>query len=476
MQPAERSAVPVACNTPHGRRMYLAFAVALLGTTFGGLTQTAVNTSLPAIMADLGTSVGLSQWLFTIFAFTLGITIPLITFLVGRFPIRRLYLVALSMFTVGSALCYVAPNFPLLLAGRVLQAGATGIMLPLIQLVALTSFSPEHRGLAMGIVGLTMGFAPNVGPTIAGALTTAFGWRSCFLFLASFGAIILVLAVFFMHLNEVHGTSSTTHLDVWSVVLSTLGFGGLLAGFSDAADFGMTSPSCWIPLTVGAVAIVVFVWRQRHVANPIMDMAVFKVRAFTVGTLIIVFVFGAFIGVTLVIPLYIQQVLGHSAYESGLTLLPSVISALIASPLAGAAMDRVGVRPVVMVSSAVLILGTVMLVRLGDMTSLTTIAIWQMVRTFGITALIMPVTTASLVVLPPRLLAHGTSVTNTLRQVAAALSSAVMVLIMTYGDVNAQISSSGVNNAMLLSLLLACGVFLLCLTFNTSRYGKRSNP
>lgn len=110
------------------------------------------------------------------------------------------------------------------------------------------------------------------------------------------------------------------------------------------------------------------------------------------------------------------------------------------------------------------------------MTSLTTIAIWQMVRTFGITALIMPVTTASLVVLPPRLLAHGTSVTNTLRQVAAALSSAVMVLIMTYGDVNAQISSSGVNNAMLLSLILACGVFLLCLTFNTSRYGKRSNP
>jgi EmrB/QacA subfamily drug resistance transporter len=446
-------------------RTVAAFCVMLFGAMCGGLAQTATNTSLSSIMAAFSVPVTLAQWLTTVYTLCLGVVIPLSAFLSRRFTIRQLFLFAISLFCVGSMLVSFAPNFTILFVGRACEATATGILYPIMQLVALLYFPIGRRGTVMGIVGLTMGFAPNIGPTIAGLLDTTFGWRACYLFLSVYAACVLVLGLLFVRWDSRTLDPEASGFDVPSLLFSTIGFGSLLLSLSNASSQPVASVLVWLPLLVGIACLVLFTRRQLTLEHPFLNLQVFRWRQFTIGTCIICMLFGAFIGVSLVIPLHIQEVLMRSSLESGLVLLPGTIAAAVASPLAGILMDHIEARYVMLGAAMVLVVSTFMLVDMGNVESLRYLATWQCLRTFGISALIMPVTTWSVNTLDKRLMADGTSVTNALRQIAAAVSTTAMVLIMTAGSSTQQVSAAGVNGALHLSLVLSLGILVLIIAF-----------
>lgn len=448
---------------------YTSFVLMTFAATFGGLTQNIMNTALPALMAEVGISVTSGQLLTTVFPLCLGVVIPLVAFLSRRFSSRALVNVALLLFLAGSLLIAVAQTFPALLLGRILEGVATGILVPLVQVVVLQVYPQSRWGLLMGIVGIAMGFAPNVGPTIGGIFTDTWGWRSCFWFLSAFScALLLAMLIWFRPTSITE--DNPPKLDWASVVLSSVGFGSLLMGFSNASSYGFAEPESLGFIIVGIVVVVLFCVRQLRIANPLLDLRTFQDRNFTVGTIMVCLLFCAFIGITLVIPMQLQTVEHFTALEAGLVLLPSSFVAALMSPLSGALVDRIGVRPVAITAAAVLCVGTGMMLDLGHCTDLTYITIAQSVRQFGIASLIMPLTVWSVRKLKGHMVADGTSVTNALRQVAASLSTALMVLLMAGGGASGSVTPDGVNAAMFFSL--GCAVVLLALALFTVRDRK----
>jgi EmrB/QacA subfamily drug resistance transporter len=459
VQPADTPTVPSTAaaagvpDTPHAPS-YISFALMAFAATFGGLTQNIMNTALPSLMADIGISVTSGQLLTTLFPLCLGVVIPLVAFLSRRFSSKALTVSALVCFLAGSLIIALSSSFPLLIIGRILEGVATGILVPLVQVVVLAIYPQERWGLLMGIVGIAMGFAPNVGPTIGGAFTEFLGWRSCFWFLAAFSLALLIAMLLWLHDADIT-EKEPPRLDWPSVILSSVGFGGLLMGFSNASSFGFAAPESFGFVIVGAVVVALFCHRQLRIANPILDLRTFKDRNFRAGTIMVVLLFCAFIGITLVIPMQLQTVEHFTALEAGLVLLPSSLVAAVMSPVSGALVDRFGARVVTLVASTVLVIGTVMMLDLGHCSDLNHIALAQSVRQFGIASLIMPLTVWSVRKLDGHMVADGTSVTNALRQVAASLSTAIMVLMMAGGVAGGTATADGVNAAMLFSLIMS---------------------
>ena len=440
---------------------YGVLALMVLGTILGGLLQNAVSTVLPAIMAETQVSVGTAQWLVTMFQLCLGIVIPLVAFLVRRFDVKGLFVGSTALFAAGTFLVAAADSFPLIFTGRFLQGIAAGVSFPLIQVVVFQNFPRNRWGTIMGVVGLAFGFAPNIGPTIAGVCADLWGWRSMFWGVAVLSAIVAAAMAVVLPRGMADGEARS--LDWPSVGLSTLGFGGVLLSFTNATDAGVTSAACLVPLVIGTVCIAVFLHRQRKIPNPLWDLDAFHDRDFTVGTIMVCLLFSAFIGVTLVLPLGMQEVGGFSTLEAGLALLPGTVAALIMNPLSGIMMDRIGVRPVICFGAVLLVAGTIPMMQLGEMHDLALIMVLQGVRTFGISSLIQPISTWSVRSLSGHLIPDGTSISNTLRQVAAALGTSVMVLLMAFGDAAGKVNAFGVDVAIGFSAV--CSVALLVLSF-----------
>ena len=450
-------------NSKQARFGYGMLALMVAGTLFGGLLQNAVSTVLPDIMAETRVSVGMGQWLVSSFQLCLGVVIPLVAFFVRRFDIKRLFVAAMAFFTVGTFIVAAAQDFPLMFLGRILEGIGAGITFPLIQVVVFQNYPRNRWATIMGVVGLAFGFAPNIGPTIAGVFADLWGWRSMFWAAAIGSAIITILIAVVLPRLVADGEAQV--LDWPSVGLSTLGFGGLLLGMTNATDAGAASISCLLPLAIGAVCTVIFLWRQQRIPNPLWDLDTFHDRDFRVGTIMICLLFSAFIGVTLVLPLGLQEVQGFTVLEAGLSLLPGTFAALIMNPLSGILMDRVGTRPVVCAGGVLLLVGTIPMLQLGEMTDLGIIMFLQGVRAFGISSLIQPLSTWSVRSLQGRLVPDGTSISNTLRQIAGAFGVSVSVLLMSFGGITGSVSAFGVDAAMLFSLVCTAVLCVLAFAF-----------
>ena len=369
--------------------VYALFAIVVLASASGNLSQTAVNAMLGDIMLQFGLTVDLGQWLTTSYMLVLGITVPVATFLSRRFSVRRHVFIALAFFLVGALADLFAPNFGVLLTGRVLQAISTGMLMPLMQTIAMTRFPRGRQATAMGVAGIAMGFAPNIGPTIGGAMSFSLGWRSFFV------------------------------LHVVSLAQSTLGFGGLLLAFSNASSFSFESPFIWAPLVLGALFLVLFVRRQKRVDDPLISMDIFSSRQYRAGFIAQNLLNASFMGVTLIVPLYVEGLCGGTALEAGVVLLPGTVAALVLNPLAGVLTDKVGVRPVALVSGAFLATGAVLMSFLDADTPLYVTTLCQAVRAVGVSGLVGPLTSWSLAQLPRPIVADGSSFCISARQACA---------------------------------------------------------
>lgn len=398
---------------------------------------------LSDIMGEFGMSVDLGQWLTTSYMLVLGVTVPVATFLSRRFSVRQHVFLALAFFLIGSLADLLAPNFWVLLAGRVCQAISTGMLMPLMQTIAMTSFPPGRQATAMGIAGVAMGFAPNIGPTIGGALSFSWGWRSFFVLLLVITVVLAIATA--VAIKPAAPRERDARLDVVSLMLSTLGFGGLLLAFSDASSFAITSPFIWVPLALGALFLVLFVRRQKRVDDPLINLDIFASGQYTAGFIAQCLLNASFMGVTLVVPLYVESLCGGTALEAGVVLLPGTVAALVLNPLAGVLTDRVGVRPVAVVSGLFLATGAVLMSFLDAGTPLVVVTLCQAVRAVGVSGLVGPLTSWNLAKLPRPIVPDGSSFCISARQACASLGTSVMVfLIMTVGA-----SSVGLANPAL---------------------------
>ncbi|MCU5746475.1 DHA2 family efflux MFS transporter permease subunit [Staphylococcus sp. SQ8-PEA] len=437
------------------------FIVLLSGAFITILNQTLLGTALPPIMKDLKIDENTAQWLQSIFMLINGIMIPVTAFLIERFTSRQLFLSAMTLFAIGTVFCAVAPEFTTILIGRILQAAGAGIMMPLMQTLLFMLFPKDKRGTAMGLFGLIIAFAPAIGPTLSGILVEHLTWRSVFYVILPI-AIINIITAYFLLRN----VTELKHpkLDKLSVLLSTLGFGGLLYSFSSVSGSGWISVQFILPMIIGIVSLYLFITRQLKLEQPMLEFRVFKHTIFTLGTGLSMIVFGVMISTNVILPLYMQNMLQFSALESGLALLPGAVIMGAMNPLTGYLFDKFGGKWLARIGLFILFASSLAFINLDSHTSFAYVASMNAVRMISIAMVMMPMTTLSINQLPDNLIPHGTAMNNTFRQMAGAIGTAVFITIMSMSaDPSKGMDGMvhGVNMSFLASVILAGLAFLL---------------
>ena len=410
------------------RKQIIMLAVLVFGTFVTVLNQTVVAPALPSVMAEMSVDASTAQWLTTGFTLVNAIMIPITAFLTDRFTTKRLFLVSMAIFTAGSALAGWGPSFAVLLLGRLVQAAGAGILMPLVMTVLMWTFPVDKRGTAMGLFGIVIAFGPAIGPTVAGVIIDRYTWHDMFYIITVLSAVVVLIGAFV--LEKGGETNKDVSLDVPSVVLSSFGFGGLLYGLSTIGSYGLRADAIAGTL-VGVVALVFFFRRQLKMEHPMLQVRVLANRKFLIATIIGMLVQGALLAAGILVPIYLQSLMGYSATVSGLVLLPGAIIMGAMGPIAGRLFDKHGPRVLALVGMGVLTLTTFCFAFLGTETGLITLTVLYTVRLFSLSLVNMPITTWGMNALDNELVNHGTSVNNTFRQVAGSLGTAIIVSAST---------------------------------------------
>ena len=410
-------------------------ALLLAGAFIAILNQTLMITAIAPIMEEMGITANTAQWLTTVFLLVSGIMIPVSAFLLERFTTRQLFITAMSVFAFGTLVAGLAPNFEVLLLGRVIQSSGAGVMLPLMQTVFLMIFPVHRRGAAMGLIGLVISFAPAIGPSVSGWVTANYSWRLLFFIILPIALIDIIIAFFALrNVTDV----TRPKVDILSIVLSSFGFGGLLYGFTSAGNYGWESLSTILSLGLGGLALFLFITRQLRLDHPMLEFRVFKYPVFSLAVVIGMIVFIGLIGVETIIPLYMQNMRdGFTALEAGLAILPGALISGFMAPVTGRIFDRIGARLLSIVGLSIITVASFALATLGPATSFAFIAIMYSLRMFGLAMVLAPISTAALNQLPKRLIAHGAAMDNTMKMVAASVGTAALITTMTSAEESA---------------------------------------
>ena len=408
-----------------GKKELVMVGVLLVGVLLAVLNQTLLSPALPAIMADLQVDATTVQWLTSGYSLVEAVIIPLSAYLIGRFSTRQLFIAAFALFTAGSLAATIAPNFWVLLLGRVLQAACTGMSMPMVMTVILLVFPREKRGTAMGVIGLIIGFAPAIGPSVAGLLVDSVGWRALFAIVTVLSVVVIVLAVAVL---RNYGDFARAPFDVLSVVLSTLGLVCLLYGLSTFASTSNMVVTVGL-MAVGLVLCGLYVLRQTKLPEPMLQVGILRSRKYATAVIIIVIVQAALMGTGVITPLYIQGVLGFTATMSGVAMLPGALIGAFMGLVSGRLFDRFGVRRVVVPGIIVAVLGASGLARLGIDSSFIMVTITYTVLMLGLQFTMTPLNTWGVNSLDNNVIQHAQGVSNTLNQVAASVGTAVLVSV-----------------------------------------------
>ncbi|WP_442860650.1 MDR family MFS transporter [Arthrobacter sp. zg-Y895] len=439
------------------------------------LNETIMSVALPRLMADLDITAGTAQWLTTGFMLTMAVVIPATGFLLQRFSMRGLFLTAMSLFSAGTLLAALAPGFGTLLGGRIIQASGTAIMLPLLMTTVLNAVPAHRRGQMMGTISIVIAVAPAIGPTVSGIILNALDWRWMFWLVLPIALLSLGLGA--MKIENLTETKRVP-FDVLSIVLSTFAFGGLIFGLSSIGEAaqGKELMPLWIPLTVGVLAMAGFVLRQlvlQRTDRALMDLRTFGSKPFVVAIVMVLVSMMALFGCLIVLPLYLQNVLGLDTLSTGLLLLPGGAVMAILSPIVGNLFDRFGPRPLVVPGALVLSGALWGMTLLTEETPVGLVILLHCLLNAGLGFIFTPLFTSALGSLDKSLYSHGSAIINTLQQLAGAAGTAVFITLMTTGTTAAladgasavSAAASGVHTAFfwgaVVSLVAVAASFLV---------------
>ncbi|MGX4668130.1 MDR family MFS transporter [Cerasibacillus sp. JNUCC 74] len=457
----------------------------IIGAFFAILNETLLNIALTTLMKEFHISLTTVQWMATGFLLVMGIVIPASAVLLQWFTTRQLFLGTMIVFTMGTTIAAIAPTFPVLLVGRLIQAAGTGLLMPVIFNVFLLVFPPHRRGKVMGLVGLVIMFAPAIGPTLSGIIVEYLGWRFLFITVIPFAVFSIIFAYkYLVNVSEV----TKPKVDILSLVFSTMGFGSLVYGFSSAGEKGFLSADVYSFIIVGVIGISIFSIRQFKLEEPVLDLRVFKYPMFTHGMLMFLIIIMTMFASEIILPIFMQGALAYSAAKAGMLLLPGSIINGLMSPLMGHLFDKFGPR--VMMIPATLILSSTMYMmsRLNANTEAWMIIVGYIILMLTVSAIMMPAETNGLNQLPKRLYPHGTSVMSTLQPVAGSIGVSVFISILNARQ-DHYLSQSptpndpqAVNEAMILGVELvyfiafAISVIAVILAFLVYRAVPREQP
>ncbi|AFT82320.1 DHA2 family efflux MFS transporter permease subunit [Leuconostoc carnosum] len=402
--------------------------ILVIGTFLGFLNQTLMNVALPNIMSEFHIGTDLGQWMTNGYMLVNGVMVPLTAFLIQRLTTRRLYLTAVALFAAGTLIAGFAPNFPILITGRMIQALGAGVFGPLMNVVVMNLFEPDKRGGAMGSIGLALNFAPALGPTLSGLIVTNLSWRYLFLLVAPLIIANFILAYFLL---QNIGEQKILKFDFLGVVLSSIGLGSLLYGFSSAGASDWSEFTVWGFVLIGLVVTGLFIWRQLTVKTPLLNMAVLKYRDFIIATLINVVLMIAMYGGAMMLPLYMQRVRETSAFVSGLVLFPGALVTAFLSPWSGRLYDRYGAKYLALIGIITTSIGTFILASMSLTSPLWLAVVGQFIRQLGLVLVLMPIQTEAFNALPLSLMPDGSAMFTTIRQISASFGTAALVTIMT---------------------------------------------
>ncbi|MCB6993111.1 multidrug efflux MFS transporter [bacterium 210820-DFI.6.37] len=455
-----------------GSRRTLVFINILISCIATSLLATALTTALPQITQDFEISVATGQWMTSGYSLAMGIIMPLTAFLITRFPTRKLYILSIVIFLIGLIFSAAAPNFYIMMIGRILQASGNGMLTSMAQVVLLTIYPPEKRGTAMGWYGLSVGAAPVLAPTLAGILIDLSSWRMIFYVSIAIMIVALILAI--RAFDNVLDTKKKT-FDVGSFVLSVFAFGAITLGIGNITSYGITDPITLMLLVIGAVTAVFFARRQLHQQEAFLDIRILNSRGYALSVIGSMLLYLVMMGSSILLPLYVQTICGYSATISGLVSLPGSLAMAIISPLAGKIYDKTGMRLLYIAGSMAMCLSNLGMYFIDLKTPLIIAALLNVVRSIAIGCLMMPLVTWGVAEIKPEKTAHGTALLTSLRTVAGSIGTALFTGIMTvvagssaasYGE-NAPIH--GMNITFLAMAFVSFGMFLIAVIFVKDR-------
>lgn len=421
---------------PYNRGLLIASL--LIGGFLTVLTETILNNGLADIARSLSITTATAQWLSTGYMLTMGIMVPVSAFLLNRFNSRNLYLVALVIFIIGTSIAFVASNFPILLIGRLIQAASVGIIMPFMRNIMLLIFPVEKRGLAMGLTGIVIALAPAFGPTLSGWIVMHYSWHYIFGALLPVSVLVLILAFFGM--RKILKTSNP-ELDIRSVAYSTVGFGGILYGFSTVAVGDKLISGAAI--LIGLIGVLLLILRQKGLTTPMLDMSVFRSFTFTLTTVLTSLASMALLGLQLLLPLYLQDAFHIPALTVGLIMLPGALVMGAITPISGLLFDKFGIKLLSIIGFGVYTGALIAFALMGPNTSTFAMTVTYMVWMGGISLMLMQLVTAGVNDLSMDKIPDGNAINSMGQQVFASFSTAASISLITLVAAgNPQLSNS----------------------------------
>jgi DHA2 family lincomycin resistance protein-like MFS transporter len=448
-------------------------ATLLIATFVVILNETIMGVAIPRLVVDLGITTSVAQWLSTAFMLTMAVVIPTTGFLLQRLSRRTVFILAMGLFSAGTAVAAASPGFWMLLFGRIVQACGTAIMLPLLMTTILTLVPKARRGQVMGNVSIAISVAPAIGPTISGVILQYLSWRFMFVLVLPIAVASLIYGARGLKAGSEPGSQP---LDIVSVLLTVPAFGGVVFGLTRFGESsgGSGLASALVPLGVGVVCLVAFVWRQIRLQSsgwPLLDLRAFSYPMFRTSVSLLCITMIALFGVVILLPIYLQNIRGLGSLQTGLILFPGGLLMGLLAPTVGKIFDRYGPRALTTTGAVLL---TVTLWRFSTVDAHT--PVWLLVTlhlilSLGLACLFTPAFTSGLNPLPPSLYSHGSAILSTLQQVAGAAGVALLVTILAVRTQNLVASgvpplvaeNAGINTAFAVASMIGIVAVILAL-------------
>lgn len=447
----------------------------LLGAAFVTmLNETVMSVAIPHLVTDLGVTLATAQWTTTAFMLTMAVIIPTTGWLLQRFTTRQVFIFAMSAFTIGTLIGALAPTFTVLLLARVVQATGTALMMPMLMTIIMTVVPPQERGRFMGRMSIVMAMAPALGPALSGFILNVATWH--FLFWTILPVAIIMFAVGLRSLQNI-GERADSPLDIISLPLSALGFGGILYGITTIGG-GVGSPSLVgiVSLGAGLLSLGLFIWRQlvlQRTDRALLDLRAFRSGPFALAVSLVIVMMAAMFGAIILLPIYLQNVLGVDSATTGFLLLPAGLIMGLLAPTVGRLFDKYGPRPLVIPGSIVASATLWALTTVDEHTPPILAALGLAGVSLGISFMMTPLLTSALGGLSPKLYSHGSAIIGTVQQLAGAIGTALLVTMLAIGTSRAASAGAdaiaaeaqGVSFAFLigavLSLVAVAGSFFV---------------
>ncbi len=438
----------------------------LITATILSTAQTVVTTGLTGIMGDFQVHSTTAQWIYSSFLLVLGVMIPTSAFIARKYSIRKIIIVCLGLFLIGSIICYISPNIHVLILGRIIQGIGAGIILPITQIVILKVIPKEKWHQFMGLFGLIIGIAPALAPTVGGIIIDSVGWRMIFLLFIIVAIILILISIIGVKLE--FETVESYHLDIISLILCTISCVGIMFGFSNIAARGFSLIYVILPIIIGFITLILFSQRQLNIKDPLLDLRILKRKYFFYGTLLSAILYFTMCGLNVIMPLFVQNVGYFSATESGLVLLPATIIMIIFNFIGSLIAIKIGVRKVLIASCIFSIIGYLVMMTYDMNSSINYMMFTQIIRAVGAGLGLMPCVTWTISVVSGNL-EDATAINTTVRQIIGAIGSAIAVVLMAAfagGTINHNtISVSAFGETSLFMAILAVVMLVIVILY-----------